>query len=150
MQHTYTIKKWNLSEFSYKWLPYLSFYISRSPFSLTVQGQDTSPPVISGCPASITFMSPIGSTQLEITWTEPTAVDNSGLGPIRTQTHQPTDSFPVGTTAVTYTFTDQAGNSAECSFDVTIGKDFQTPSSLLILFLTSARNSVHCPLGMQA
>ena len=56
-----------------------------------------------------------------VTWTEPTASDDSGMTPTVTQSHQPGDSFPVGTTRVTYTFTDMAGNQAMCSFTVTIG-----------------------------
>ena len=56
-----------------------------------------------------------------VTWTEPTATDNSGMTPTVTQSHQPGDSFTVGITQVTYTFTDMAGNSAMCTFSVTIG-----------------------------
>ena len=64
----------------------------------------------------------VGTTNAVVTWTEPTATDNSGMTATITQTHQPGDSFPVGTTQVTYTFTDQAGNRATCQFEV-IGKD---------------------------
>ena len=58
---------------------------------------------------------------MSVMWTEPTATDNSGMTPTVTQSHQPGDSFLVGTTQVTYTFTDIAGNEAMCSFTVTIG-----------------------------
>ena len=64
----------------------------------------------------------IGTTNTAVTWTEPTATDNSGLTPTVTQSHQPGDSFPVGTTQVIYTFTDQSGNQAACQIEV-IGKD---------------------------
>ena len=60
-----------------------------------------------------------GSTTQTATWTEPTATDNTGMTPTVSSSHQPGDSFPVGTTQVTYTFTDQAGNQAQCSFTVT-------------------------------
>ena len=56
-----------------------------------------------------------------VTWTEPTASDNTGVPPVRTRTHQPGDGFGVGTTDVVYTFTDQAGNVARCEFTITIG-----------------------------
>ena len=59
---------------------------------------------------------------MNVPWTEPIANDNSGMTPTVTQSHQPGDSFPVGTTQVTYTFTDLTGNQAFCSFSVTIGK----------------------------
>ena len=59
---------------------------------------------------------------MNVPWTEPTATDNSGMTPTVTQSHQPGDSFPVGTTQVTYSFTDMAGNQATCTFSVIIGK----------------------------
>ena len=58
---------------------------------------------------------------MTVTWTERIATDNSGMTPAVTQTHQPGDSFNVGTATVTYTFTDMSGNQAQCSFTVTIG-----------------------------
>ena len=58
---------------------------------------------------------------MSVTWTEPTATDNSGMTPTVTQSHQPGVSFPVGITQVTYTFTDMAENEAMCSFSVTLG-----------------------------
>ena len=58
---------------------------------------------------------------MTVTWTEPIATDNSGMTPTVTQTHQPGDRFPVGTTRVTYTFSDIAGNQAMCFFMVTLG-----------------------------
>ena len=59
---------------------------------------------------------------MTVIWIEPTATDNSGMTPIVTQSHQPGDSFTIGTTQVRYTFTDVAGNEATCSFTVTNGK----------------------------
>ena len=44
------------------------------------------------------------------------------MTPTVTQSHRPGESFPEGTTQVVYTFTDVAGNSARCSFEVTVGK----------------------------
>src|SRR4029453_8521280 len=52
-------------------------------------------------------------------WTAPTASDNCpgvSLG----SNHNPGDTFPVGPTTVTYTATDGAGNTATCSFTVTV------------------------------
>ena len=78
-------------------------------------------PVISGCPNPLPVIVPVGTTTRVVTWTEPTATDNSGVIPEVTQTHQSGDSFPIGMTEVIYTFTDQDGNSATCSFTITIG-----------------------------
>ena len=80
------------------------------------------PPIINGCPDPVSVMIPVEMTSMSITWTEPTATDNSGMTPIVTQSHQPGDRFSIGTTQVTYTFTDIAGNQAQCSFTVTVGK----------------------------
>ena len=79
------------------------------------------PPVVTDCPDPINIMIPFGAQSAMTSWTEPTATDNSGMTPAVTQSHQPGDSFPLGTTQVSYTFTDMAGNQATCTFDVVIG-----------------------------
>ena len=59
----------------------------------------------------------------EATWTAPTARDNSGktVTPSFTTDNEVSgDNFPMGTTTVTYTVTDSSGNSATCSFTVTV------------------------------
>jgi len=50
------------------------------------------------------------------TWTPPTATDNCSV--TLTSTHDPGDTFPVGTTKVTYTAKDSRGNTATCTFDI--------------------------------
>ncbi|MBL7904115.1 MAG: HYR domain-containing protein, partial [Bacteroidales bacterium] len=91
--------------------------------SFTVTVNDTQAPVISGCPANITRTAGAGSCTAAVSWTEPTATDNctpSG-SLVWTKSHTPGTVFSVGTTTVTYTATDGAGNvSATCSFTVTI------------------------------
>ena len=62
---------------------------------------------------------PQGSTEVSVTWTMPTADDNSGMYTL-TPTRQPNDQFRVGIFEVVYTATDQAGNSALCSFQVNV------------------------------
>ena len=99
-------------------------------FTVTVTtGTDTTPPVIANCPNPIDIIIPVGTTSMTVSWTEPTATDNSGMTPTITQSHQPGTDFPVGTTQVTYTFTDMAGNQAQCSFTVTVttGTDTTPP-----------------------
>ena len=87
-----------------------------------VPDEDTIPPVVNGCPDSINMVIPFGLTTVNVTWIEPIATDNSGMIPTVNQSHQPGDSFPVGTTQVSYIFTDLAGNEVTCSFTVGIGK----------------------------
>ena len=66
----------------------------------------------------------MGKATAAVTFTEPTANDNSGVAPQSSSTHSPGDEFTIGDTTVTYTFTDSGMNSADCSFNVTVnGKD---------------------------
>jgi uncharacterized repeat protein (TIGR01451 family) len=80
---------------------------------------DNTPPVIS-CPASIT-LEPSCPTGAIATWTAPTGTDNCP-GATTGQTAGPASGsvFPIGTTTVTYTVNDVHGNSASCSFTVTV------------------------------
>ena len=80
---------------------------------------DSIPPVISGCPQPITTTVPFGSRSRVVTWTEPFCVDNTGVPPEVIQSHQSGDDFVVGTTQVSYICSDQAGNQATCSFQIT-------------------------------
>lgn len=92
--------------------------ISTCAFNVTVQ--DTSVPVITGCPANITLPATGGDScnTAVATWTAPSATDNC-LATF-TSTHLPGGTFSIGTTAVTYTATDQAGNSSLCTFNVVV------------------------------
>ena len=55
-----------------------------------------------------------------MSWTEPTATDNSGDVNIR-QSHHPSEMFPVNeTTGVAYIFEDPSGNAATCHFFITV------------------------------
>lgn len=83
--------------------------------SLSVQ-----PPSISGCPAPINVATAANATSCgrTVTWAEPTAANNC-LNVTVNQSHHPGDFFPVGTTTVTYDFTN-AGGTSSCSFNVTV------------------------------
>ena len=88
---------------------------------------DTTPPVISGCPSGITVQAISGENTAQAVWTEPTATDDSGKSPNLRQSHSPGFRFTLNppTTEVTYEFTDDARNTARCSFTVTVsGKSF--------------------------
>jgi hypothetical protein len=75
---------------------------------------DNQVPVFSGCPANITTCSN------PVSWTPPSAADNCGLSSVMTN-HNPGETFPPGTTTVTYTATDVNGKVSNCNFNVTIG-----------------------------
>jgi gliding motility-associated-like protein len=87
---------------------------STCSFDVTVV--DVTPPTIS-CPANITSCDPI------VTFVAPIGTDNCS-GSITAQTDatglSSGSTFPMGTTTLTYTVTDGAGNNVSCSFDVTV------------------------------
>ena len=92
-------------------------------FDVTVT--DDQDPSISGTPSDINQTADSGDCEAVVTWTAPTADDNCSA--TLSSTHNPGDSFNVGTTTVTYTATDAAGNSVQTSFDVTVTDD-EAPS----------------------
>ena len=80
-------------------------------------------PVISGCPSGVTVYTGGGNTTCAqtATWTEPTSIDYcEGTVAYASRSHAPGSTFPVGTTIVTYTFTDSKANSSVCNFNVTV------------------------------
>ncbi len=98
---------------------------SECTFNITVI--DNVDPSITGCGdiGDITVTSDIVQCGSNVTWDEAmiSANDNctgQGTGVTVSSSHSSGDLFPVGTTTVTYTATDFAGNTATCSFDVTV------------------------------
>ena len=88
---------------------------------------DTTPPVLSGCPANITNLADPGLCSTVVTWTNPTAFDAcEGVLPVSCL---PTNGsrFSQGITIVTCTAKDSSGNSNTCSFLVTV-LDKQAPA----------------------
>ena len=84
----------------------------------TVTVTDDEDPTIVGCPSDITVNADAGGCHAVVSWTEPTADDNCGIQSLSPD-HSPGEMFS-GTTTVTYTATDLHGNTATCSFDVTV------------------------------
>jgi large repetitive protein len=79
---------------------------------------DNIAPVIAGCPANIT-VNANASCQGVATWSDPTFTDNCAGGTM-SSTSASGSTFNIGTTLVTYTATDAAGNTATCSFNVNV------------------------------
>ena len=80
---------------------------------------DDEMPVISSTPADISQSTDATLATAVVTWSAPTANDNSGVVTL-TSTHNPGDTFSLGATTVTYTAVDAAANMATDSFTVTI------------------------------
>lgn len=86
-------------------------------FNVTVD--DTEAPTWA-CNSDITVNQQINGVCFAIVnWTPPVASDNCAVDTVYS-THAPGDYFPVGVTTVTYTAEDAAGNSTDCSFNVTV------------------------------
>ncbi len=102
-------------------------------FNVSSQSQivvvaDTTLPVIS-CPAAMTVVNDPGVCGAAVTFATPAASDTCGAAPTVTQTGGPVSGsvFPVGTTTVSFTATDEVGNAANCSFTVTV-MDSENPA----------------------
>lgn len=95
----------------------------------TVTVVDNTPPAIS-CPADI-VLEPTCPTGAIATYATPTATDNCAVqSVVRTAGGASGTVFPIGTTTVTHLATDIHGNTASCSFTVTVKTVLQTLADL--------------------
>ena len=82
---------------------------------------DLESPEFASCPSDVTLALGLGSCSSIINFTTPTATDNCGSTNTVQTTGLPSGSlFPIGVTTNTWISTDLAGNTATCSFDVTV------------------------------
>ncbi|MNU73490.1 HYR domain protein [compost metagenome] len=84
----------------------------------TVTVTDDENPVMVNCPGSISQNSDAEQCGAIVNWVVPSFTDNCGATISGTAT--PGTYFPVGVSNVSYTVVDNAGNSASCSFSITI------------------------------
>ncbi|MBK8517905.1 MAG: HYR domain-containing protein [Saprospiraceae bacterium] len=95
--------------------------------SFTVTVRDVELPSIS-CPSDITVNAANGTCAADVIYTAPVGTDNCpGASTMQTAGFVSGASFPVGVTSNTFKVTDAAGNTATCSFTVTV-RDVQLPS----------------------
>jgi hypothetical protein len=85
----------------------------------TVTVTDNETPTITNTPANISINNDAGVCGGKVTWTAPTASDNCGIQSFSAD-HSSGETFPIGTTTVTYTATDIHGNSITSSFDIAV------------------------------
>ncbi|TVR77432.1 MAG: HYR domain-containing protein, partial [Saprospirales bacterium] len=93
--------------------------------SFTITVQDNEPPVFVDCPGDIVINSDPGECGAIVEWQIPNAEDNCP-GVALIANFESGEFFAVGTHIVNYTATDAAGNSAECSFEITV-EDTESP-----------------------
>ncbi len=77
--------------------------------------KDDLPPVIDRCPEDVT----LDVSEATYHWDEPIALDNCKIASFESDVNSGT-TFPVGTTTVTYVAKDVCGETATCSFTVTV------------------------------
>ena len=80
--------------------------------------EDNSGPSIHNCPSNITVSLDSNCDGFAY-WTAPTATDNCGVASF-TSNFASGHNFPLGTTTVVYTATDDCGNVSNCTFNVTV------------------------------
>ncbi len=92
--------------------------------TFTIRVNDTQPPTIT-CPANITTGNTTGQCGAVVNFS-PVASDNCP-GVVVTSSPASGSTFPIGTTTVSSTATDASGNTATCSFTVTV-TDTENPT----------------------
>ena len=76
-------------------------------------------PIVDQCPADITLAN-VERVPAAATWRVPRFTDNCDADVTVTSNKKPGDLFPEGSTVVTYTATDDAGNRTICEFTVVV------------------------------
>ncbi|XP_072014280.1 adhesion G-protein coupled receptor G6-like [Amphiura filiformis] len=92
---------------------------------------DRIPPQVT-CPQDIFRQIPLGSTGgTTVPFDEATATDNSGTTILVSRSHTPGQFFIVGTTEVTFEYRDPSGNSAICSFTISVIEVDEVPLNVI-------------------
>ena len=87
--------------------------------SFNVRVTDNENPVISGMPNDITVSNDAGLCSAVVSWNEPNASDNCNVASFISNFNSGA-AFPVGLTTVTYSATDDEGNTVSASFNVRV------------------------------
>jgi VCBS repeat-containing protein len=88
--------------------------------------EDTEDPIIT-CPFDIITLTPQGTCEATVFFNDATATDNCSNPAVVQASGLPSGVvFPVGNSVVSFQATDDAGNTASCSFNITVN-DAETP-----------------------
>ncbi|WP_010227799.1 HYR domain-containing protein [Gillisia marina] len=116
-------------------------------FDITIsESLDNEDPLIT-CPTDITQNVDSGECGAIVTFANASATDDSGNVSVRLISNLPSGSeFPVGTTTVIFEAEDSFGNTAECSFEITvldtIPPKITCPSEILVEYTTDKTYTV--------
>jgi len=110
----------------------------------TINERDLVVPVISNCPSNIVLNADNGNFAT-VSWAEPTATDNCTLISLSADFTNG-GTFPQGNTTVTYTATDGCGNTATCSFNITVN----VPTCNAAPIISCPQNAMRCPTDNMA
>ncbi|XP_072028523.1 uncharacterized protein [Amphiura filiformis] len=91
--------------------------------SFMVTVTDDELPTITGTPSDMTTTTDTNTATAAVSWTDPTASDNSGGDVTLTSDTTSGSHFPIGTSTVTFTAMDPSGNQATNSFQITVTDD---------------------------
>ncbi len=94
--------------------------------SFTVTVVDIEPPTISGLPPTLTASTDPGSCEASVMWPFPVIDDNCAVVS-SSGSHSPGDSLPIGTTLVSYSASDAAGNQTNAIMEITVA-DSEPPN----------------------
>ncbi|XP_041463929.1 hyalin-like [Lytechinus variegatus] len=99
-------------------------------FNVVVNTIDTTPPNVK-CIDDVNTTTELGTSELTITFSEPSATDLSGNVTLFSSSHLSGDEFPIGSTLLEYVFSDGSGNQESCEFSINIETyDFRDPLGL--------------------
>ena len=110
-------------------------------FNVTVT--DDEAPSTSGTPADITQTNDAGNCSAAVSFTAPSAADNCAIATF-TSSHDSGDTFPVGSTTVTFTATDIHGNTTTSTFTVTVTDDEDPAISGMPADITQTNDAGNC------
>ncbi|XP_063230514.1 sushi, von Willebrand factor type A, EGF and pentraxin domain-containing protein 1-like [Bacillus rossius redtenbacheri] len=122
---------------------------NKAKCNFTVTVKDREPPAVDQCEEPPPFLT--DSAPTELAWDEPQFHDNSGE-PVKIRRSPEGDLFDFGSTLVTYTVSDDAGNNSTCSFNVTVEENVcKSPPDLINghANCSSSPDFLHCTLTCQ-
>ena len=117
--------------------------IAQCTVNITVEDNND---LIITCPDDITVSNDPGECTADVSIPLPVTSDNCGVMSVindYTNVANASGVYPVGTTTVTYTVTDDSGNTATCSFNVTVVDD-ENPSIICPPDLTVGTTDGNC------